>query len=151
MANQLYVVRLKRTLLQRSDALRVSLLNRVGRRHFAAVWAGFAMSPAERAFARTLLEHRSSLWLYRTHQRCFAGDFLVVDMAPHCPADRKVWGVELKRRQPLRMGRGGIQLSRVHAALTAVAQDGLIVSPEASVQALYGDSDAVLRFFQVPC
>ena len=147
MTQTLRVVRLKRTWLLRSDTLRAVLARQVRRRDLPGAWAGFALSPAERRFALSLLERRPSLWLYRTHQRCFAGDFLVVDMASRVPEARSVWGVELKSSRPLSQGRGGVQLSRVHEALAAVAAND-VVPRDTPVRVLCGGNQAVLDYFR---
>lgn len=88
---------------------------------------GFALCPAEQAFARQLLGAQTRYWLFRAHQRQAAGDFIAVDRSSSAPASR--WfAIELKRAQRLRLGRPGIQLARCREAVAWVAaRHGLAV------------------------
>lgn len=103
--------------------------------------AGFALCPAERAFARHLLGAQTRYWLYRTHQQQSAGDFIAVDRSSSAPATR--WfAIELKSAARLRLGRPGLQLARCRQAVAWVAtRAGLGV---AELTEVVGDSTAVV-------
>lgn len=76
---------------------------------------GFAMTPRETRFARQLLASHPNIWLFRVHQRRFAGDFAAVDMSAPRWTERLWFAVDLKLGAPVRLGRGsaGVQLLRV--------------------------------------
>src|SRR5688500_7667589 len=77
----------------------------------------FALKCDELAFARALLARRSNLWLYRTSQRAFAGDFLIVDLSHPSPSSRSVVVTELKRGERVRVGApSSVQLRNAIAA-----------------------------------
>lgn len=100
---------------------------------------GFALCPAEHAFARQLLGAQSRYWLFRTHQRQAAGDFIAVDRSDS--AASRWFAIELKRAQRLRLGRPGMQLARCHEAVAWVAQrHGLTI---AALTEVVGDPIAV--------
>ncbi len=110
---------------------------------WADVWAlreMFALGEPEIAFARALLERRRNLWLYRTNQRHFCGDFLAIDMSP--PRDRPTYALELKAGEPLRLDAGGVQLSRLDAALAEVAH----LTGAGPVTTARGSADAILAW-----
>jgi len=91
------VLRLPRAALARRDAVD----------RLAATWQArklFAFKCDELDFARALLARRTNLWLYRTSQRAFAGDFIVVDLSSPSAEARTVHLIELKRGEPLRVG-----------------------------------------------
>ena len=103
--------------------------------------AGYALCPAERAFACLLLGAHTRYWLYRTHQQQAAGDFIAVDRSSSArPAH---WfAIEIKRAHRLRLGRPGVQLARCHRAVAWVAERaGLEV---AALTEVVGDSAAVV-------
>ncbi len=79
----------------------------------------FALGEPEVAFARALLSRRRNLWLYRTNQRHFCGDFVAVDMSS--PRDRRTSALELKSGEPLRLDAGGVQMAGLASALAEVA------------------------------
>jgi hypothetical protein len=107
----------------------------------------FAFKCDELSFARTLLARRTNLWLYRTSQRAFAGDFIVVDVSSPAPPTRRISVVELKRGEPLRVGQpSSVQLCNAPAALRELAGTG-VVSEDAPVRAITGDASAVLALF----
>src|SRR5690349_3063427 len=86
------VLRLPRSALVRRDAVA----------RLSATWQArslFAFKCDELAFARALLARRTNLWLYRTSQRAFAGDFIVVDVSspPSRVDSRRAFVIELKR------------------------------------------------------
>ena len=113
-----------------------------GRQHLASrLDAGFALCPAEWAFARLLLGAQTRYWLFRTHQRQAAGDFIAVDRSS-CGAAARWFAIELKRAQRLRLGRPGMQLARCRQAVAWVADGaGLQV---AALTEVVGDSTAVV-------
>lgn len=89
---------------------------------------GFALCPAESAFARQLLSSQTRYWLFRTHQQQAAGDFIAVDRSGRAACSR--WfAIELKRATRLSLGRPGIQLARCRQAVAWVAgHHGLAVA-----------------------
>lgn len=101
---------------------------------------GFALCPAEQAFARQLLGAQTRYWLFRTHQQHAAGDFIAVDRSGSATSAR--WfAIELKRARRLRLGRPGIQLARCRQAVAWVAdRHGLAV---AMLTAVVGDPASV--------
>ena len=107
--------------------------------------SGFALCPAELAFARQLLGVQTRYWLFRTHQRQAAGDFIAVDRSGS--ADSSRWfAIELKRAKRLRLGRPGIQLARCEQAVAWVAErHGLAI---ATLTAVVGDPTAVASLLQ---
>jgi len=131
------VLRLPRAALARRDAV-VRL---------SATWQArslFAFKCDELAFARALLERRTNLWLYRTSQRAFAGDFIVVDVSSPAPPFRRVTVVELKRGEPVRVGQpSSVQLRNAPAALRELVGTG-VIAEDAPVRAVTGDASGVL-------
>lgn len=135
------VLRLPRRALLRRDAVQ----------RLSATWQArklFAFKCDELAFARALLARRTNLWLYRTSQRAFAGDFIVVDVSsPQARvASRPVTVVELKRGDPLRItDPTSVQLRNAPAALRELAGTG-VVAEGCHARAVIGDASAVLEF-----
>ncbi|MFO0738305.1 MAG: hypothetical protein U0270_20600 [Labilithrix sp.] len=135
------VLRIPRAALARRDAVQ----------RLSATWQGrslFAFKCDELEFARALLERRTNLWLYRTSQRAFAGDFLVVDVSspPAQAGRRRVVVVELKRGDPLRVAQPtAVQLRNTPAAVRELAETG-VVNEGCDVRAVIGDADAVLDY-----
>ncbi|MBX3264713.1 MAG: hypothetical protein KIS78_27245 [Labilithrix sp.] len=131
------VLRLTRAALERRDAVA----------RLAASWQArslFAFKCDELAFARALLARRTNLWLYRTSQRAFAGDFIVVDVSSPVAASRPIRVLELKRGAPARVGPPtSVQLRNAPAALRELARTG-VVSEDAPVRAITGDAAAIL-------
>jgi hypothetical protein len=104
----------------------------------------FALKCDELEFARGLLARRSNLWLYRTSQRAFAGDFVIVDLSHPSPSSRTVVVTELKRGERVRVGApSSVQLRNATAAVSELAARG-IVDAGADVFAITGDARAVL-------
>lgn len=100
----------------------------------------FALSGPEQVFARSMLERRRNLWLYRSNQRHFCGDFVAIDMS--APRHRRAYALELKNDTPVRLGVGGIQFTGLPMALAELAPligDGPVVTAQ-------GDAAAVLRW-----
>jgi hypothetical protein len=134
------VLRLPRAALSRRDAVA----------RLSSTWQArslFAFKCDELEFARALLERRTNLWLYRTSQRAFAGDFIVVDVSSPKAAARLISIVELKRGGSVRVGTpSSVQLRNAPAALRELAGKG-VVSDEAPVRAITGDASRVLELF----
>lgn len=134
------VLRIPRAALARRDAIT----------RLSATWQGrslFAFKCDELEFARALLGRWTHLWLYRTSQRAFAGDFVVVDVSsPPARVDRRrVAIVELKRGGPLRVALPtAVQLKNAPAAIRELAETGVVAS-DCAVQAITGDAKAVLE------
>lgn len=129
---------------------RASLARRDAVARLSATWQArslFAFKCDELAFARALLARRSNLWLYRTSQRAFAGDFLVVDVSsPPARARRSVVVVELKRGDPLRVALPtAVQLRNAPTAVRELAETG-VVTEDCAVRAVTGDANAVLAY-----
>jgi hypothetical protein len=117
-----------------------------GRWRFASqLDPGFALCPAEQAFARQLLAAHTRYWLFRTHQQQAAGDFIAVDRSGKARSSR--WfAIELKRAQRLRLGRPGMQLARCgHAIAWVAGAYGLSVT---LVTEVVGAPDAVTRLLE---
>lgn len=103
--------------------------------------AAFSLCPAEWDFARLLLGAQTRYWLYRTHQRQAAGDFIAVDRSSTA-ASARWFAIELKGAGRLRLGRPGVQLARCRQAVAWVAsRTGLGV---AELTEVVGDSTAVV-------
>ncbi len=108
-----------------------------------ATRAAYALTPHEHGFARELLRAHPRLWLYRSHQRKFCGDFVVVDMSDPRPCRRGLWVLDLKRSAPLRF-KGGVQLSRAGRAVALLRAQG-VVGPEADPTCVIGDRPRLSR------
>jgi hypothetical protein len=138
-------LRLPRSALSRRDAIT----------RLAATWQAkklFAFKCDELEFARALLQRRTNLWLYRTSQRAFAGDFIVVDVSSPKPATRTVSFIELKTLQPVKVVEStlptSVQLRNAPAALRELAGTGVIEDGEEHprVRAIIGDRREVLSY-----
>jgi len=107
--------------------------------------AAFRLHPRELQFAQAVLTLHTRLWLWRTNQRAFSGDFLLVDMSSPNPQRRPVWVVDLKLYAPLRRGGGGAsnQLVNHPLAVRALQRVG-VVGPQTAPQLLTGGNEAVL-------
>jgi hypothetical protein len=146
MAHEPTTLRLLLPALARRDGLLHLLQARVGKLRPELVSA-FELNDDERGFARELLRRRPAFWLFRTHQRCFAGDFVAVDMASPSSAHRRAWAIDLKLGAPLKVGGGGagVSFARVHLAIAEIATETSALSPDATVERVTGDGGAVLR------
>jgi hypothetical protein len=134
------LLRLPRAALARRDAV-----ERLAPSHVAR--SLFALHGDELAFARALLARRSDLWLYRTSQRAFAGDFVVVAMSSPCRASRAVFVAELKRGERLRVGApSSVQLRNAGLAVRELVASG-IVGDGCAPRGVVGDALAVLSLF----
>lgn len=131
--------------------------NRSGRRCVCLI-EQFAMTGPERAFAQAVLQRKTNLWLFRTNQRRFAGDFVVVDMSargarpgtgPGTSSGRRAWVLELKAAEPVRPA-GGVQLRRARDALDEIAAVHGILPLGAPAVLLRGDPKPLLEALGVP-
>ena|SRR5688572_5775492 len=136
------LLRLPRAALSRRD-----VVARLSASHFEQTL--FALKCDELEFARALLARRSNLWLYRTSQRAFAGDFVIVDLSSPSPSARSVVVTELKRGERVRVrAPTSIQLRNAQTAVHELAESG-IVARAANVRAITGDARAVLEHLGV--
>jgi hypothetical protein len=143
------LLRLRGDVLARRDAVNI-LVSRTLRPAAAdlprAVHA-YAFKCDEHDFARDLLSARTNLWLYRSNQQAFCGDFVVVDVSSPDPARRPAYVLDLKRGAALRVGGGGagVQLRRAGLALDEVARSGA-VGKDCAWTAATGDRAALLAW-----
>jgi len=126
------------------------ILRRYARRRDVqrALVSAFTLCPDEVRFARALARYKPNLWLFRTHQRCFCGDFVVVDMSSPTPARRSVYVIDLKARSSLVLGGGGagIQLKNTPWALAALSQRHRVITEDAPAERVVGSREEVLTF-----
>jgi hypothetical protein len=102
----------------------------------------FEMRSHERAFVKTVLARRSNLWLFRTNQRRWCGDFIAIDMSSQRAA-RRAYVMELKTGDPLVTGGARHQCARYRAAVDELVARQ-ILADRSPVELLYGDGAAVL-------
>ncbi|WP_438016836.1 hypothetical protein WMF18_39570 [Sorangium sp. So ce315] len=109
----------------------------------------FAFKADEDRFARGLMDRRTELWLFRSNQRAYCGDFLAVDMSSPWPARRRSYVIELKRGMPVRVGGGavGLQLRNAASAVQGLAQQGDVLGDEAAYVTVSGDGTAIVEMF----
>lgn len=145
------IVRVPLALLESGGSIALLLVEDLGVRgaalsHLSEV---FDFKNDEREFARELLRRKRNLWLFRTNQRQFCGDFIVVDMSSPDAARRCVFVLDLKQAAELRRGGGGagVQFQRAGQAVAEVAARIEIIPPEAAFELLSGSQAALLRFF----
>lgn len=144
---------LRRDALARRDAVSVTVARAL---HPTAAQAplivsSFAFKSDERRFARALLGAKSQLWLYRTNQRAFSGDFVVVDVSPPSLDRRRAFVLDLKLGAPLRLGGGGagVQLRNAARVVRDIAREAGALGEDANYDIVTGDGDALLAFFGV--
>lgn len=106
----------------------------------------FAFKCDELGFARALLDRHPRYWLFRTHQQRRCGDFAAVDMSPPDPARRVLRVLELKRAEPVRVGRGGLQLAHADTLREALAAETGVVCDGALVERATGDMRELLAW-----
>lgn len=144
-------LKLRRDALERRDA--VSCLVAHSLRPSATVRvhavSAFAFKNDELSFARELLRRKSQLWLFRSNQRAFCGDFLVVDVSSPRPTRRPAFVLDLKQGAPLRLGGGGcgVQLKAAAHAVAELARRTGVMDPDREAELVTGDATEVLRFF----
>ena len=114
--------------------------------------AAFALSQPERQFAKRLLERKRNVWLFRSNQRQFCGDFIAVDMSAGIARQQPVSVIELKLGAELRFGGGGAgnQLQRAGAAVTEIAVIEKVITSDVAVTLICGDGDAILEWISSP-
>ena len=103
----------------------------------------FEMRSHERAFVKTVLARRSNLWLFRTNQRRWCGDFIAIDMSPSQRVDRRAYVMELKMGGRLVIGGAHLQYAQHCAAVEEIIARG-ILDNSSPVELLHGDGAAVL-------
>jgi len=116
-----------------------------------SVLAAYAFRNDEAVFARELLTRATQMWLFRTNQRRFCGDFVVVDMSSPDPDARRAWVIDLKRGARLKLGGGGagVQLVNASGALAEIARCTGVLSGTSSAEKVVGDKRLVLRHLGV--
>ncbi|MEM9196047.1 MAG: hypothetical protein AAGF12_43180 [Myxococcota bacterium] len=142
-----YTLRLPGAELRRTKNLERILKRAIGSSAVPkALVHAYALCPDERKFALGLLDRRSELWLFRTHQRRFCGDFVAVNMSAAKPEHRRCFLIELKRGAELRLGGGGagIQLKNRDKAIVDIAQTTQVLPADAQPELVVGDRNAVL-------
>jgi hypothetical protein len=141
-------IRLTRRAVARRDAFFASILRALRPPSGAeALCVGtFAFKNDEEGFARALLLRQSRIWLYRSNQRAFCGDFVAVDMSSPKPSQRRAFVLELKRGAPLRTGGGGagVQLRNAERAVRDLA--GAVLGDEPAWDAVTGDGERILAW-----
>jgi hypothetical protein len=142
----------------KNDMLRPKTLERVLSRAWTRagavpreLLAAFAFVNDEALFAKELLVRAPQMWLFRTNQRRFSGDFVVVDMSSPVVDKRRSWVLDLKRGAPLRLGGGGagIQLKNAPFALAEIAATTGVLEAPVRAERVVGDRRAVLRHLGV--
>lgn len=107
----------------------------------------FGFCSSEKDFAHDLLCSEHPFCVFRSNQRKFCGDFVVVDMSEVRRRARKVYLVEMKERIALKIGKGaGIQCRNGRAALEAIAKETGIIPPDAPYEKLVGDRTHILEY-----
>jgi hypothetical protein len=116
-----------------------------------SVLAAYEFRNDERIFARELLTRATQMWLFRSNQRRFCGDFVVVDMSSPIAESRRAWVIDLKRGAPLKLGGGGagVQLVNAATALAEIAHRTGVLSRTPRAEKVTGDRRAVLRHLGV--
>jgi hypothetical protein len=96
------------------------------------------------------MERKSNLWLFRSNQRAFCGDFIVVDVSSPDPSRRPAFVVDLKRGARVRVGGGGagVQLRGAASVVRELARTtGALAEDAPHVALVTGDGELLLRFF----
>ena len=108
----------------------------------------FALQEDERRFALELLRNKPNFWVFRSNQRCFCADFLLVDMSSPTMFCRRVFVVELKQNAALRLepGPAGIQFRNAAFAVRRLAARTGAIPPEAPFQRVVGAVDQLLTY-----
>lgn len=109
----------------------------------------FELKNDELDFARALLFRKSQLHLFRSNQRAFCGDFVVIDVSSPDVARRRAVVLDLKQGAPLRVGGGGagVQLRNAELAVREIARATAVLGGEAAFEVVTGDCAVVLRYF----
>ena len=111
----------------------------------------FAFCNDEEKFAKTLLQRKKNLWVFRTSQKNFCGDFVIVDMSSPDPSYRQVFILDLKFGARLKIGGGGagIQFSRSPLAIEDIAKHTGIIPTNAKYELLSGDRREILTYLGI--
>lgn len=145
-------LRLRRDVLSRRDAVAITVVRalRPSSAELARAVYPFAFKSDEHAFARALVARRTQIWVFRSNQQAFCGDFVLVDVSAPDPSRRRAWVVDLKRGADLRVGGGGagVQLQRAPQAIAEVARAGVLGHAPAWT-AVTGDRRGLLGYFGV--
>ncbi len=145
------VLHLPRASVLARTSIRSLLRRRLGRAPADQLVHAFALCPDEQAFAATVSRRKPELWLFRSHQRAFCGDFAVVDMSAPQPEQRPVWLIDLKQRGRLRTrGAPGQQLLRAPAAVDELRRRG-VIGEDVGYQPLSGDRRLVQLQLGIRC
>ena len=143
-------LRIRRDALDRGDGLAALLERTLGRpQRDGFAWSAFAFKNDEQAFAKELLSRKTELWLFRSNQRAFAGDFVVVDVSSPDLARRRAYVLDLKHGAPLRLGGGGagVQLKNAGRVVREVALRTGVLGESTEPDLVTGDAQGVLRYF----
>jgi hypothetical protein len=138
------VVRLTLALLRRGALALVRELD-PPRKHVSPLRRAFACSGPEVRFARALLERHTNLWLLRTDQRAFSGDFVLIDLSSPRPEARATLVLELKCGEPARrVGAARHQVRNAALAVAAAARSTGAIPEDAPHDVWLGDAEALL-------
>lgn len=144
-------LKLYRSALERRDAVASLITSAIkpSPAHAALVFQSFAFKNDELHFARELLRRKSQLWLFRSNQRAFCGDFTVIDVSSPWPERRRAFVIDLKLGAPVRLGGGGagVQLRNAERAVREIARTTGALGPDPTFDLLTGDSSKILAFF----
>ncbi len=131
-------------------AWRASWSRRSGRRRLriARAVGAFAFKNDEHGFARELLARKTELWLFRTNQQAFCGNFVVVDVSSPRPPRRRAFVLDLKQGAGLRPGGGGagVQFRNAPRVVRELALATRALDAEAPFERLSGDAGLILAF-----
>ena len=118
------------------------------RRESARLHASFRFKNDEDRFARRLARRKSNLWVFRSNQQRFCGDFVVVDMSSPNPKRRRVFVIDLKAGAPLKLGGGGagIQFLNAELAVQDIAQRARIIPKGADFVLASGDRTELFNY-----
>jgi hypothetical protein len=145
-------LKLHRDALARASGVRTLVARAFGGRPSdrLCVVSEFAFKNDEHRFARALMERKSNLWLFRSNQRAFCGDFIVVDVSSPEPSRRPAFVVDLKRGARVKIGGGGagVQLRGAASAVRELARlTGACAEEPARIALVTGDAELLLCFF----
>lgn len=146
-----YLLEIPRRSLVRRDfiAALVYRTMRTSRTDMARAVVAFELKNDEFDFARALLERKSHYRLFRSNQRSFCGDFVVVDVSSPEVSRRRAVVIDLKQGAPLKLGGGGagVQLRNAGEALRELARLTAALAEGAPFEIATGDAAEVLAFF----
>lgn len=117
-------------------------------------WVGsFKFKNDEKQFVKTVLSNKQNLWVFRTHQQRYCGDFVIVDMSSPDPELRPVVLLDLKSGASLKRGGGGagIQFRNAGHAIQEIAVETQIIPKHTSFELLSGDRREILSYLGIEC